>query len=842
MKNKNLRIIVLLLIIASFFNISFNKSETKNSTIFLVDRSLSVNNSKVEIEDFINEKIKTKTKNDFYSVISFGENINTDISFTNIEKELIFYDNIDNTQTDIVNAINIAIAKFPQDSNKQIVLITDGNNNSGNSINEIELDDIEIKILKLDKDMVKEVMVSDVLLPDNLSVNEQFNLEIKIESNIKTKGKLKVYNNRNLISEKIILIENGINNYVMKDKISKSGFVNYKIEVVPEIDTYISNNVFTINTEIFGNKNILIVNGESNESINMEMITSQMEVNSIMINASEVPITLSELNKYSTIILNDVSLENLNSLFINNLSIYVEKMGGGLLVTGGKNSFALGGYYKSKLEKILPVDMEMKIDGEVPDLSLLIIIDKSGSMSGIKLSSAKEAARLALDSLKIDDKIAIVSFDSVPTVELELVNHNEKDKVINSINGIAMGGGTSIIPALEKGYEIIKDSDTKLKHVILITDGMAEQRGYDSVLNEYSNENITITTIGIGRESDQRTLGMIAEDTDGRFYLVEDYHLITKIFSKETFLASKSYLNNEIFFPIATSNSEILRNITKLPSLNGYISSTIKPTATMILASENLEPILSTMRVGNGKTIAWCSDISGFWTSDFINTVEGQQVIKNALKYIFKDLNDNFLISEETNGNSIKFIVKSNSEGLNNYLVIEDFVSNEIKEFELIKPSIFQIELNDLEVGTKGFRIIEYGENNNIINEKIIFKSINYSKEYNIFDNESIIEDLLLLGNVSIIEKKAEIFNLKNDNNSSKTSISKYFIIFAIIIFVIEIANRKLLIFKSFSKDKFKSGTKVKLKQKKLEKIVEKDNELEIDSGRLLKNKKNIKR
>lgn len=754
MKNKNLRIIVLLLIIASFFNISFNKSETKNSTIFLVDRSLSVNNSKVEIEDFINEKIKTKTKNDFYSVISFGENINTDISFTNIEKELIFYDNIDNTQTDIVNAINIAIAKFPQDSNKQIVLITDGNNNSENSINEIELDDIEIKILKLDKDMVKEVMVSDVLLPDNLSVNEQFNLEIKIESNIKTKGKLKVYNNRNLISEKIILIENGINNYVMKDKISKSGFVNYKIEVVPEIDTYISNNVFTINTEIFGNKNILIVNGESNESINMEMITSQMEVNSIMINASEVPITLSELNKYSTIILNDVSLENLNSLFINNLSIYVEKMGGGLLVTGGKNSFALGGYYKSKLEKILPVDMEMKIDGEVPDLSLLIIIDKSGSMSGIKLSSAKEAARLALDSLKIDDKIAIVSFDSVPTVELELVNHNEKDKVINSINGIAMGGGTSIIPALEKGYEIIKDSDTKLKHVILITDGMAEQRGYDSVLNEYSNENITITTIGIGRESDQRTLGMIAEDTDGRFYLVEDYHLITKIFSKETFLASKSYLNNEIFFPIATSNSEILRNITKLPSLNGYISSTIKPTATMILASENLEPILSTMRVGNGKTIAWCSDISGFWTSDFINTVEGQQVIKNALKYIFKDLNDNFLISEETNGNSIKFIVKSNSEGLNNYLVIEDFVSNEIKEFELIKPSIFQIELNDLEVGTKGFRIIEYGENNNIINEKIIFKSINYSKEYNIFDNESIIEDLLLLGNVSIIEKK----------------------------------------------------------------------------------------
>jgi hypothetical protein len=77
----------------------------------------------------------------------------------------------------------------------------------------------------------------------------------------------------------MILIENGINNYVMKDKISKSGFVNYKVEIIPEIDTYISNNTFIVNTEIFGNKNILIVNGESNESIKMEMITSQMEVN-----------------------------------------------------------------------------------------------------------------------------------------------------------------------------------------------------------------------------------------------------------------------------------------------------------------------------------------------------------------------------------------------------------------------------------------------------------------------------------------------------------------------------------------------------------------------------------
>jgi Mg-chelatase subunit ChlD len=839
MKNKYLRIFIILLVIISFFNISIKGNEIKNVTIFLVDRSLSVNNSEELIKEFIEKQIKNKTVNDFYSIISFGKNISTEINFTNLEKEINFSGKIDINQTNIENALNIAKAKFPDESNKQIVLITDGNENSGNSIENVDLENIKLKILKIEKDNVKEVLISNALIPNNLSINEKFNLEIEIESNIKTKSKLKVYNNRSLISVKDVLIEKGTNNFIIEDQIFKSGYVNYKIEIIPEIDTFLSNNIFVVNTEIFGDKNILIINGESNESRVMKEILSLMNINLVFINHNEVPVTLNELNKYSTIIINDVSLEKLNDTFIKNLSVYVEKLGGGLLVTGGKNSFALGGYYKSELERILPVDMEMKIDNEIPDLSLLIIIDKSGSMSGNKLSTAKEAAKLALDSLKIKDKIAVISFDSEATVDLELTEHNEKEKVINQIDNIGVGGGTSIIPALVKGYEIMSEADTKLKHVILITDGMAEQNGYDSILQKYNDDNMTITTIGIGVGSDQRTLSMIASKTEGRFYLVDQYNQIPKIFTKETFLASKSYLNNEILFPIVTANSEIMKNIDKIPSLNGYISSSIKPTAKMVLASETMEPILSTFEIGSGKTIAWCSDISGFWSSDFINTIEGQQIIKNIVKWTYKDLDsNNILVSENIDGDTIDIIVKVDNYEIGNRLSIERIDTKEIKSFNLIKPKIFQTTFDNIEAGLIPFKITEYGEDNQILGEKILFESINYSEEYNVFENKSIIEDLILQKNAQMIDEGTNIFDFENSNNNvKKVLISKYFIILAIIIFVIEIANRKLLLFSKFKKKEKRKET-ISNSQEKLEKkeiIVE--DEKYLDSSRLLKNK-----
>lgn len=120
------------------------------------------------------------------------------------------------------------------------------------------------------------------------------------------------------------------------------------------------------------------------------------------------------------------------------------------------------------LETILPVNMDKKGKNEVPSISINLIIDKSGSMSaeggGVsKLTLAKEAAMKAIDNLREIDDISVIAFDDTFDVVVPTQKVTDKDYIKELISGIQIRGGTSIYPALEKGYNIQSESDAKNK-------------------------------------------------------------------------------------------------------------------------------------------------------------------------------------------------------------------------------------------------------------------------------------------------------------------------------------------------------------------------------------------
>src|SRR5207247_7239416 len=63
-------------------------------------------------------------------------------------------------------------------------------------------------------------------------------------------------------------------------------------------------------------------------------------------------------------------------------SWYLPEMWGALLRLGGEKSFGAGGYYRTPLEKLLPVDMDIPTKMSMPSLCLLMVIDRSDSMGG----------------------------------------------------------------------------------------------------------------------------------------------------------------------------------------------------------------------------------------------------------------------------------------------------------------------------------------------------------------------------------------------------------------------------------------------------------------------------
>src|SRR5258708_32931536 len=113
---------------------------------------------------------------------------------------------------------------------------------------------------------------------------------------------------------------------------------------------------------------------------------------------------------------------------------YVEGLGGGLNMSGGDESFGLGGYYKTVLEEILPVRSDLEKEKEKPSLGMVLVIDKSGSMGGEKIEMAKEAAKSAAELLGPRDQLGVIAFDGNFYWVSDLQSASNKGRIIDDIS------------------------------------------------------------------------------------------------------------------------------------------------------------------------------------------------------------------------------------------------------------------------------------------------------------------------------------------------------------------------------------------------------------------------
>nr|WP_243414886.1 VWA domain-containing protein [Sporosalibacterium faouarense] len=790
--------------ILALSGLSLKTSIDRVATIFAVDLSESTRNDVDEIRTFIESSLEYMDDRDEVGIVTFGENGEVEIPLSKELNRVDFQTNPGEGFTNIQKGLSISQALLPENANKRVILMTDGEENLGNSMEEgsiLQHKNIDFKIYAINKTESAEVQIQDIEVPKILHENQSFDVLVKIYSNIKTNAKVTLYSDRTIVGESEVIVEEGMNRFIFKDQANKSGFKSYRAVITPERDSFTENNDYSTYTEIKGKPSILLVDGESNGAREIEKLFNSSGLNISHIKDRELPRTLSELTKYSAIVMSDVSLENVNNGFINSIKGYVRDYGGGLVVTGGENSFALGGYYKTPLEEVLPVDMEMKINGEVPSLGLMLVIDKSGSMGGSeslsKIELAKEAAIKAVDSLKVKDQIGVVAFDGAAQWVVDVTGIQDKDAIKNSIGTIRAGGGTSIIPALDEAYLALKDVETKLKHIILLTDGHAESAGYDQLLENIREDGITISTVAVGDGADQYLLENIAEIGKGRYYFVNDYTSIPQIFTKETFLASKSYINNRTFTPTARYIHEMINPLLNgIPNLDGYISTSRKDRAETILTSDKDEPILAAWQYGLGRSVAWTSDTNGKWTSQYLTTDEGIEFMKNMLEWTLPRTSSDNLIVESNKIGSIQEVIVTNTNEFD-----EDFITkatiispdNTKKEVELLpdKPGEYKMQFPLDEKGVYIVKVNQY-KDGDIVNTANHGISVNYSKEYDFSSSVNRLNSLANRGNGTFISNPEDVFNDNFDDIYGFKNLSRILMIIALLLFIIDIAIRRL--------------------------------------------------
>lgn len=174
---------------------------------------------------------------------------------------------------------------------------------------------------------------------------------------------------------------------------------------------------------------------------------------------------------------------------------------------------------------------------EVSDLSLVFVLDKSGSMSGDRIEKSKEAIKSCISQLESGAQMGLVSFESDSTLECGLTDSGTI--VSGSVDGIEASGGTNISAGLATGVELLAGrSGTKV--IILLSDGQGSGSNLSEVVSEAAAQGIVIYTIGLPG-CDEETLQSIAANSGGQFIMVEDTAMLSATYDDIQSAVTNSY-------------------------------------------------------------------------------------------------------------------------------------------------------------------------------------------------------------------------------------------------------------------------------------------------------------
>ena len=338
------------------------------------------------------------------------------------------------------------------------------------------------------------------------------------------------------------------------------------------------------------------------------------------------------LLRYDAVLLSNVAADSLPEPAQRTLGEWVEDEGGGLLFVAGEATFGEEGYRDSPLEGVLPLDFE--IEEERSEVALMIALDKSYSMKGPKMDLAKEAAKAALGMLNEQHRFGLVAFDwhTHEIVPLQFVR--EQERLADRVDRIEASAQTNFYPALEACLDQLSAVESEVRHVILVSDGRTYPDEYENLVLRMRQEEITVSTVAIGVESDRELLADIADWGDGNAYTIEDASSVQSILIDETMNQLPDSTREEEIRVEQRGQSEALAgvDIAEAPQLYGRIAAVAKDSAEVILGAGESDPILASRYVGMGKTWMFTTDLQPRWASDWLRWPELPRLVAQVVR------------------------------------------------------------------------------------------------------------------------------------------------------------------------------------------------------------------
>lgn len=696
--------------------------QSKVSTIALVDVSDSVSDRQLEAARAYVQQLVDATGDGNLQLVTFAEKpkVVRAADGKTLAQSIARHPG-GGAGTDTQAAMQLAYGLYPDGFLPRMVIVSDGNQTAGDvAVEAYRAKELGVKVSwrTFDRDKTSEIRVVGLTAPDDLKVGQPFEVTAEVWSTEDQTAELALMQDEfanALEPKKRVELREGKNLVKFKSEAKRAGATTYRVSLTKfDKDTEKANNVAVTTAPVKGRPNILYVEGGLlREPGSAGHLKKALEHENMDVSArvpSGLPSTAKELEKFDLVIVSDVPAHLVGAAQMQALDTYVSSMGGGLIMAGGEDSFGSGGYQGTRMEQILPVRFDSEKIKDQPDIAIVLVIDRSGSMQGPKLEAAKESARVTTEVLSPNDYIAVVAFDSEAQVFVRPQRAARRMQISAEISRLTSGGGTNIFPGLKEAYEILQGINAKVKHVIVLSDGEAPVDGIPELVQDMRASRITVSCVGV-QGADRALLSMITDAGDGRLYMVEDLGALPKIFMTETHEAQKSQLVEDLVHVRVAKKVEAIEGtgVEGAPALHGYVTTKPKPTGETILISDLGEPILARWRYGAGTSVAWTSDVKNRWSVDWIRWAGypkfWAQVVRSTMR---RKVYDSYDLSSTVADGRAKVTVDAIDTG-------DKFVNELDTSLEVIDPATNKVvqttPMAQTAAGryTADFRIQKYG-------------------------------------------------------------------------------------------------------------------------------------
>jgi Ca-activated chloride channel homolog len=616
---------------------------TAVNVVFAVDRSLSIAPAGRRAQEaYVHEAMKQMRPRDRAGVVTFA---GRPLVRLPVDARPALDDlgpAVDPDATDIARALDLAVQMLPEEGVRRVVVLSDGAENRGDAVGAARAArhaGVIVDAVPIMPRGTEDVLVDSVTAPQEVHPGEVFDIRAVLRATAPAEAVVTLSRNGAVTATRRMSLSPGERVVAFSEVATQAGSVRYRVDADASPDTVPENDHGEALVVVRDQPRVLFVAaGPTRLPQWLRGQGLQVDVRT----AEEVPAHPVEFAPYRSVVLDDVSALDLSKAQQESIRAFVGTAGGGFVAIGGGHSFGLGGYAGTPLEEALPVTMDVRQTMVLPTVAIVLVIDTSGSMDAFgteiaKEELAKEIASSVIDLLGEHDQIGVITFDQESRWLVPPTEARERTRVLDQIARLRAGGGTVMYPPLRGAWESLRHSPAKIRHVIVLSDGLTDPGDFRGIAATMVRDRITVSTVAIGRDADLEFMRNLARWGGGRSYVAKDLYSVPKIFTAEALMAVRSFIVEEPVPLARRGEGPTVAGLAPPPPIRGYVATVPKPSSDVALVSPRGDPVLATWQFGLGRALAVTSDDGLRWTAPWASWSDVARFWSQAVRWTLGD-------------------------------------------------------------------------------------------------------------------------------------------------------------------------------------------------------------